>query len=191
MTEHDGQHLPAQATQQSPDQPTHESPASAAAIAWASSQPSARQGLQMSEQASQQLAERVAKALYVNDKTSQTLGIRILEVRPGYARLAMVVRADMVNGHRVCHGGMVFTLADSAFAFACNSYNDNTVAAAASIDFLTPSREGDELTANASEVWRSRRNGIYEVTVTNQEGARIALFRGRSARIDGHVVNID
>jgi acyl-CoA thioesterase len=144
----------------------------------------------MSDEA-QQLAENVAQTLYAIDKTSQALGIRIVEVRPGYARLAMVVRGDMVNGHGICHGGMVFTLADSAFAFACNSHNENTVAATASIDFLAPSRQGDELTAIASEVWRSRRNGIYEVTVINQEGARIALFRGRSARIDGQVVNTD
>ncbi len=139
----------------------------------------------------QRLAERVAEALYATDKTSQALGIRIVEVRPGYARATMSVRSDMVNGHHICHGGMVFTLADSAFAFACNSRNENTLAAAASIDFLAPSREGDELTAVASEVWRSRRNGIYEITVTNQEGARIALFRGRSARIDGHVVGVE
>jgi acyl-CoA thioesterase len=145
----------------------------------------------MTEQKAQQLASQVAQTLYAIDKTSQALGIRIVEVRPGYARLAMAVRGDMVNGHGICHGGMVFALADSAFAFACNSYNENTVAAAASIDFLAPSRQGDELTAIASEVWRSRRNGIYEVTVINQEGARIALFRGRSARIDGHVVNND
>jgi acyl-CoA thioesterase len=139
----------------------------------------------------QQLAVRVAEALYGTDKTSQALGIRIVEVRPGYARACMLVRSDMVNGHHLCHGGMVFTLADTAFAFACNSYNENTLAAAASIDYLAPSREGDELTAVASEVWRSKRNGIYEITVTNQEGARIALFRGRSARIDGHVVSVD
>lgn len=139
----------------------------------------------------QQLAARVAHELYSTDKASQALGIRIVEVRPGYARACMLVRSDMVNGHQLCHGGMVFTLADTAFAFACNSYNENTVAAAASIDFLAPSREGDELTAVASEVWRSRRNGIYEITVTNQVGARIALFRGRSARIDGHVVSVD
>ncbi len=145
----------------------------------------------MSEVQARELAERVAQALYAIDKTSQALGIRIVEVRPGQARLSMVVRDDMVNGHRICHGGMVFTLADSAFAFACNSYNENTVAATASIDFLAPSRQGDELTATATEVWRSRRNGIYEVTVTNQEGARIALFRGRSARIDGQVVSTD
>lgn len=139
----------------------------------------------------QQLAERAAEALFAGDKASQSLGIRIVEVRPGYAKLPMLVRSDMVNGHRICHGGLVFTLADSSFAFACNSYNESTVAAAASIDFLTPSYEGDELTAVAAEVWRSRRNGIYEITVTNQKGARIALFRGRSARIEGHVVNVD
>jgi acyl-CoA thioesterase len=139
----------------------------------------------------QQLAEQVADALYANDKASQALGIRIFEVKPGYAKLSMVVRADMVNGHRICHGGMVFTLADSAFAFSCNSYNESTVAAAAAIDFLAPSYEGDELTAVATEVWRSKRNGIYEITVTNQKGARIALFRGRSARIEGHVVSVD
>jgi acyl-CoA thioesterase len=145
----------------------------------------------MTENTAQQVAELVAQALYAIDKTSQTLGIRVVEVRPGYARLAMIVRDDMVNGHHICHGGMVFTLADSAFAFACNSHNENNVAAAASIDFLAPSRQGDELTAIASEVWRSRRNGIYEVTVINQEGARIALFRGRSARIDGCVLDTD
>jgi acyl-CoA thioesterase len=143
------------------------------------------------KQAAQQLAERVAEALYAIDKTSQALGISIVEVRPGYARASMRVRSDMVNGHRICHGGMVFTLADTAFAFACNSHNENTVAAAASIDFLAPSHEGDELTAVATEVWRSRRNGIYEITVVNQEGARIALFRGRSARLEGQVVSVD
>jgi acyl-CoA thioesterase len=139
----------------------------------------------------QQLAEKVAQTLYAKDKTSQALGIRIVEIRPGHARLAMLVRGDMVNGHRICHGGMVFTLADSAFAFACNSYNESTVAAAASIDFLAASFEDDELTAVATELWRTRRNGIYEITVTNQKGARIAFFRGRSYRIDGHVVSTD
>lgn len=142
-------------------------------------------------EAAQRLAKRVAEALYEIDKASQALGIRIVEVRPGYARAVMRVRGDMVNGHRICHGGMVFTLADTAFAFACNTYNENTVAAAASIDFLAPAHEGDELTAVATEVWRSKRNGIYEITVTNQQSARIALFRGRSARINGQVVSVD
>lgn len=136
----------------------------------------------------QELAERAARALYASDRASQSHGIRIEEVRPGYARLTMVVRGDMVNGHRICHGGMVFTLADSAFAFSCNSYNESTVAAGAAIDFLAPAYEGDELTAVAAEVWRTKRNGIYEITVTNQKGSRIALFRGRSYRIGGHVV---
>jgi acyl-CoA thioesterase len=146
---------------------------------------------QQSSAQAQQLAEAVAQALFANDKTSQALGIRVVEVRPGFAKLAMLVRGDMVNGHRICHGGMVFTLADSAFAYACNSYNESTVAAAASIDFLAASFEGDELTAVATQLWRTRRNGIYEITVTNQKGARVALFRGRSYRIDGHVVSTD
>jgi acyl-CoA thioesterase len=137
------------------------------------------------------LAEKVAEALYANDQASQSHGIHIVEVRPGYARLSMLVRGDMVNGHRICHGGMVFTLADSAFAFACNSHNENTVAAAASIDFLAATHEGDELTAEARELWRSKRNGIYEITVTNQKGEKIALFRGRSHRIAGQVVSTD
>jgi acyl-CoA thioesterase len=89
----------------------------------------------------------------------------------------------------VCHGGLVFALADSAFAFACNSHNENTVAAAAAIDFLSGARVGDELTAEASELWRTRRNGIYEITVYNQRGERVALFRGRSYRVEGQLVS--
>jgi acyl-CoA thioesterase len=137
----------------------------------------------------QQRAERAAAALFERDGASQALGMRIAAVRPGWARVIMRVRADMVNGHGVCHGGMVFALADSAFAFACNSYNESTVAAAASIDFLAGAREGDELTAEAGELWRTRRNGIYEISIRNQRGERIALFRGRSYRIDGQVVS--
>jgi acyl-CoA thioesterase len=137
----------------------------------------------------QQLAERATAALYERDRASQALGMRLAAVRPGWARVTMRVRADMVNGHQVCHGGLVFALADSAFAFACNSHNESTVAAAASIDFLSGAREGDELTAEASELWRTRRNGIYEISVCNQRGERIALFRGRSYRIDGQLVS--
>jgi acyl-CoA thioesterase len=136
----------------------------------------------------QRLAERAAHGLFERDRASLSLGMRLLAVRPGGARVAMTVRSDMVNGHRVCHGGIVFALADSAFAFACNSYNDSTVAAAAAIDFIAAAHEGDELTAEAAELWRSRRNGIYEITVVNQRGERVALFRGRSYRIDGQVV---
>jgi acyl-CoA thioesterase len=137
----------------------------------------------------QQRAERAANALFERDRASQALGMRITGVRPGWARVVMRVRPDMVNGHKLCHGGIVFTLADSAFAFACNSHNDATVAAAASIDFLASAREDDELTAEASELWRSRRNGIYEIIVSNQHGERIALFRGRSYQVDGQVVS--
>src|SRR5262249_39517700 len=127
----------------------------------------------------QQVAERAAKALLANDAASRMLGMRLIEVRPGYARFTMLVRGDMVNGHRVCHGGLIFSLADSAFAVSCNSHNDNTLAAAASIDFVAPALEGDELSAEARELWRSGRTGLYEVTVTNQHGARIAFFRRR------------
>jgi acyl-CoA thioesterase len=139
----------------------------------------------------QRIAEQTARALYERDRASQALGMRVVAVRPGGARLTMTVRADMVNGHDVCHGGMVFSLADSAFAFACNTYNETTVAAAAAIDFLAAVRAGDELTAEAAELWRTRRNGIYEITVTNQRGERVALFRGRSYRIDGQVMKVE
>jgi len=131
----------------------------------------------------QVLAERAAKALFDPDRTSQGLGMRIISIAPLTCTVAMKVRADMTNGHAICHGGVVFTLADSAFAFACNSEGEATVAASASIDFLASAREGDELTATARELWRGGRSGIYEVTVTNQTGATIALFRGRSHRL--------
>jgi acyl-CoA thioesterase len=137
----------------------------------------------------QRRAERAAAALFARDRASQALGMRITGMRPGWARVAMRVRADMLNGHALCHGGLIFALADSAFAFACNSHNENTLAAAASIDFLAAAREGDELTAEASELWRSRRNGLYEIVVSNQRGERIALARGRSYRVDGEVVS--
>lgn len=133
----------------------------------------------------QQIAERAAATLYKSDPASQKLGMRILEVKPGCARVSMVVTADMLNGHAMCHGGYIFTLADSAFAFACNTYNEATVAASANIDFLSSAKEGDELTADAKELWRSRRAGIYEITVTNRSGERIALFRGRSHQVGG------
>jgi len=137
----------------------------------------------------QQIAERAGQALFSRDRASQALGMRIVEMRPGACRVTMPVRADMLNGHRLCHGGIVFALADSAFAFACNSYDRNTVGATASVDFLAPAREGDELQAQATELWRTGRNGIYEITVTNQRNERIALFRGRSYQLDGKVTD--
>ena len=136
----------------------------------------------------QALAERVAAGMYARDNASQGLGIRIARVAPGFAELSMVVRADMVNGHAITHGGLVFTLADSAFAYACNSYNVNTVAAGCAIEFLAPSREGDVLTATAREHTLVGRNGIYDIDVKNQNGETIALFRGKSTRIRGNVV---
>jgi len=139
----------------------------------------------------QRIAQQSAQALYQRDRASQALGMQLAAVAPGSARVVMQVRADMLNGHEVCHGGIVFALADSAFAFACNSYNDSTVAAAGAIDFLMSAREGDELTAEARELWRTRRNGIYEITVSNQRGERVALFRGRSYRIDGQVTTLE
>ena len=135
----------------------------------------------------QRRAERAAAALYARDAATRSLGILVSGVHPGGCQARMTVRADMVNGHGACHGGFVFALADSAFAFACNSYNETTVAAAAQIDFLLAARAGDELTAEAHEQWRTRRNGIYEVVVFNQRRERVALFRGRSHRIDGQV----
>ena len=136
----------------------------------------------------QAVAYASARAMYAEDGASQALGMRILEVRPGYARLAMKVREDMVNGHKLCHGGLIFTLADSAFAFACNTYNAVTVASAANVEFLLPARLGDELTATAEERSRSKRTGIYDVTVHNSQGECVALFRGRSHEIGGNIV---
>jgi acyl-CoA thioesterase len=135
----------------------------------------------------QSVAEASARAMYEQDRASQALGMRVLEVRPGCARLAMKVREDMVNVHQLCHGGLIFTLADSAFAFACNTYDLVTVAAAGTIEFLLSARLGDELTATAEERSRSKRTGVYDVTVRNQQGECVALFRGRSHQIGGNI----
>ncbi len=137
----------------------------------------------------QSLAERAAQKLYDGDRASQSLGMAIVSSGPGVATVSMRVRADMVNGHGICHGGLVFALADSAFAFACNSHGDNTVAAGAAIEFLRPAREGDLLTAVAGERWRAGRAGIYEIEVRNQQGEAIALFRGRSHQIPGRLID--
>lgn len=134
------------------------------------------------------LAEAAGTAMYERDRASQALGMTLEEIRPGYARMRMRVREDMVNGHDICHGGLIFTLADSTFAFACNSYNHNTVAAGASIEFLAPARLGDVLRATGLEQALAGRSGVYDIRVENQEGQLIALFRGKSARIKGEVV---
>ena len=137
----------------------------------------------------QQLAERVASAMFARDRASQAMGIRVASVGAGHAELTMMVRPDMVNGHATCHGGFIFTLADSAFAFACNSYNLVTVASGCSIEFVSPAREGDTLTAVARERSASGRTGVYDIEVNNQDGALIALFRGKSYRIKGNVID--
>ena len=137
---------------------------------------------------SQALAQRVADAMFARDRASQGLGMRITRVGAGHAELTMTVRSDMVNGHAICHGGFVFTLADSAFAFACNSYNMNTVANGCTIEFLAPAHEGDVLTAAAQERAQVGRNGVYDVEVRNQDGVTIAHFRGKSTRIKGEVL---
>ena len=136
------------------------------------------------------LAKRVAERMFDSDRASRALGIAIAQIGPGRASLTMTVRADMVNGHAICHGGFIFTLADSAFAFACNSYNFNTVAQGCSIEYLAPAREGDVLTAVAHERSLSGRTGVYDIEVTNQRGETIALFRGKSYRIKGHIVEV-
>lgn len=136
----------------------------------------------------QQLAEACAKSMFARDPASQALGMRIVAIAPGRACLTMTVRAEMLNGHGTCHGGYIFTLADSAFAFACNSHNQNTVASGCTIDFLEPAREGDLLAAEAIEKSRTGRLGLYDITVTNQNGARVALFRGKSYQIKGNVL---
>ncbi|MEM8562391.1 MAG: hydroxyphenylacetyl-CoA thioesterase PaaI [Pseudomonadota bacterium] len=126
--------------------------------------------------------------MYEGDAASQSLGIVIQEVLPGWAVLRMEVRSDMVNGHEICHGGFIFTLADSAFAFACNSHNANTVAAGARIDFLAPAHKGDQLTATAQEIHLRGKTGVYDVVVRNQNDEQIALFRGNSLQIAGSLV---
>ena len=137
----------------------------------------------------QALAQRVADGMYARDRASQALGMRIVAIAPGRATLAMTVRADMLNGHAICHGGFIFTLADSTFAFACNSYNRVTVAAGGAIEFLAPAREGDVLTAAGTERSLTGRTGVYDIEVTNQRGEKVALFRGKSHRIGGDVID--
>ena len=133
----------------------------------------------------QQTATAVGEGMMAKDKASQAMGIRLSHISPGAAHMDMLVRPDMVNGFGTCHGGMITTLADSAFGFACNSYNELTVASGLSVDFVTPAFEGDMLTARASEVSLSGRTGVYDVMVFNQKADCIAVFRGRSHRIKG------
>jgi len=134
------------------------------------------------------LAKAAADVMWRDDNASKWLGMKVEEVRAGYARLSMTVTSNMVNGHNLCHGGLIFTLADSTFAFACNSHNQRAVAAGASIEFLAPAFLGDVLTAEGVEQALKGRTGVYDMKVSNQKGELVALFRGKSATIKGLLV---
>ncbi len=135
----------------------------------------------------QDRAERSAREMLHGDTASQSLGMTITEIAPGCATLTMPVTGTMLNGHGICHGGYIFTLADSAFAFACNTYNQRTVAQQNQITYLAPGQPNDTLTARAVEVSRTGRSGIYDVTVTASDGTTLALFRGLSRTIKGQI----
>lgn len=126
--------------------------------------------------------------MHARDHVAQEFGIELQEIGPGFARMAMRVGPKMLNGHGICHGGLIFTLADTAFAYACNSYNQIALAASCAIEFLAPGQVDDLLTATAQEQSLTGRSGIYDVTVTNSKNERIALMRGRSQRIKGEII---
>ena len=130
-------------------------------------------------------AKRSAETMWAADKASKWLGMSLDQVGPGTCRMSLTVEEHHCNGHLICHGGYIFTLADSTFAFACNSYNQSAVAQHNDITFCAPGRLGDVLTANAVEVTRAGRSGVYDVTVTNQDGTVIAVMRGNSRTIKG------
>jgi acyl-CoA thioesterase len=133
----------------------------------------------------QQVAEATRDAMWLNDKASKALGMQVLQIGPGSAVLSMAVREDMLNGHDICHGGLITTLADSTFAFACNAYNELTVASGFDVNLMSAARLGDTLTATAHEVSKAGRTGVYDIDVRNQLGAAVAAFRGRSYSIKG------
>jgi acyl-CoA thioesterase len=130
----------------------------------------------------QAVADAVGSGMMAEDAASRGLGMKIEAMAPGYAKLSMPVREDMLNGFKICHGGFITTLADSAFAFACNSSNALTLAAGIAVEFIAPAHLGDMLTAEAKEISLAGRTGIYDVTVVNQRGETVALLRGRSHR---------
>ncbi len=138
----------------------------------------------------QDLAEAVAASMWNEDEATQALGMTLDEIAPGRAAISMRVTEVMTNGHKTCHGGYIFTLADSAFAFACNSHNQRAVAFQCSITYLAPAFEEDVLTATAEELTVQGRSGIYDIHVRNQDGAHIAEFRGNSRTIKGTHVGL-
>lgn len=133
----------------------------------------------------QVLAEACAKAMWDDDNATRHLGMELLAVAPGEATITMTIAETMTNGHGTCHGGYIFTLADSAFAFACNTYNQRTVAQHCLVTYIAPAFKGDRLTATAREVSRRGRAGIYDIRITNQEGEHVAEFRGHSRTVKG------
>ncbi|MFZ6759691.1 hydroxyphenylacetyl-CoA thioesterase PaaI [Undibacterium sp. Ji50W] len=136
----------------------------------------------------QHMAELTAAAMFASDAATRGLDMQIVHVAEGTATLSMRIRPAMLNGHQTCHGGYLFTLADSAFAFACNSRNQVTVAAGCSIEYLLPGREADVITATVTEQSLTGRTGIYDARLTNQHGQLIALFRGKSHKLNAEVV---
>ena len=137
----------------------------------------------------EQLAARVGEAMFANDRASrETMGMELVSCAPGRAVMRMALDERHLNGHRICHGGFIFTLADSTFAFACNSRNQSTVAAGCSIEFLKPGHLGDVLTCEGVEQVLQGRHGIYDMKVTNQRGEVVAMFRGKSAQVQGQVI---
>ncbi|NIM43145.1 MAG: hydroxyphenylacetyl-CoA thioesterase PaaI [Hydrogenophaga sp.] len=136
----------------------------------------------------EQRAEKVGTTMFAVDTASKdTMGMELLACGPGRATMRMAVKPLHLNGHQICHGGFIFTLADSTFAFACNSHNRNAVAAGCSIEFLRPAHAGDVLTCEGIEQTLAGRHGIYDMKVSNQRGEVVAMFRGKSAQIPGHV----
>jgi acyl-CoA thioesterase len=138
-----------------------------------------------------QLAARVGESMFAADRASREfLQMELVSCEPGRACMRMTVREAMLNGHQICHGGLIFTLADSTFAFACNSHNKVAVAAGCSIEFLKPGHLGDVLTCVGMEQTLQGRHGIYDMKVTNQKNEVVAMFRGKSAQIQGQVVEV-
>ena len=134
--------------------------------------------------------EEIGASMFSRDRTAQWLGMSLEEIRVGYARMTMTVRPEMTNGHGICHGGMIFTLADTTFAYACNSYNIEAVAAGCAVEFLKPGRTGDVLTAVGQEEALVGRHGIYDIRVTTETGELIAVFRGKSAQLKNPVYQV-
>ena len=133
----------------------------------------------------QERAERSAAAMWSKDVAAQAAGMELTRIAPGLAAMTMSVRDDMLNGHAICHGGYIFTLADTAFAYACNSHNNLVVAQENTITFLAPGKKGEMLTASADEISLTGRSGVYDVLVTGEDGRKVALFRGLSRQIKG------